>query len=145
MEQPYWAGIEDSLADGIQFVENHARLTESTEGSTQRPAKKKGRFSRVLDMQIRIPVSQPPPAGPSPLAPPAGPSRLAPPAGQCPPPPPPPTEQCLLPPPTVVDDSQFNGVEFEMSRPSHPTPAAPISHPSPQAISPIQVILTTST
>ena len=128
MEQPYWAGIEDSLADGIQFVENHAALTESTEGSPQRPAKKRGRFSRVLDMQIRIPVSQPPPAGPSPLAPPAD---------QCPPspPPPPPAEQCPPPP----------AVEFEMSRPSHPTPAAPISHPSPQAIPPIQVILTTST
>ena len=132
MEQPYWAGIEDSLADGIQFVENHAALTESTEGSPQRPAKKRGRFSRVLDMQIRIPVSQPPPAGPSPLAPPAGPSPLAPPADQCPPspPPPPPAEQCPPPP----------AVEFEMSRPSHPTPAAPISHPSPQAIPPIQVI-----
>ena len=133
MEQPYWAGIEDSLADGIQFVKNNAALTESTEGSRQLPAKKRGRFSRVLDTQIRIPVSEPPPVGPSPLAPPAGPSPLAPPAEQCP------------PPPAVVDDLQFDGVEFEMSRPSHRTPAAPMSHPSPQAIPPIQVILTTST
>ena len=111
---------------------------ESTEGSPQRPAKKRGRFSRVLDMQIRIPVSQPPPAGPSPPLPPAQ---------QCPPPPHPPlpAEQCPPPPPAVVDDLQSDGVEFEMSRPSHPTPAAPISHPSPQAIPLIQIILTTST
>ena len=102
--------------NGIQFVENHAGLTESTEGSPQCPAKKRPRFSPVLDTQIRIPVSSPPPARPSP------------------------------PPPRAVgDDSQFDGIEFEMSRPSHPTPAAPISHPSPQAIPPIQVILTTST
>ena len=49
MEQPYLAGIHDSLVDGIQFVENHAGLTESTEGSLQHPAKKRRRFSRVLD------------------------------------------------------------------------------------------------
>ena len=49
MEQWYWAGIDDSLADGIQFVEDHAGLTESTEGSPERPAKKRARFSRVLD------------------------------------------------------------------------------------------------
>ena len=53
MEQPYWAGIHDSLADGIQFVENHVGLTESIEGSPQRPAKKKAKFSRGrgLDLQ----------------------------------------------------------------------------------------------
>ena len=115
MEQPYWTGIEDSLADGIQFVENHAGLTESTEGSPQRPAKKRHRFSHVLDTQIQIPVSPPPPTRPSP------------------PPPPPPH-------PAVVDDSQFESAEFQMSPPSHPTSAAPGSHPPP-----IQVILTTST
>ena len=60
MEQWYWAGIDDSLADGIQFVEDHAVLTESTEGSPERPAKKRARFSRVLDTQIRIPVPHPP-------------------------------------------------------------------------------------
>ena len=115
--QPYWVDIEDNLADGIQFVENHAGLTESTEGSPQRPAKKKPRFSRVLDTHIRIPVSPPAPARPAP------------------PPPPPP------PPPTaaVVDDPPFSPVDLQRS-PS--TPAAPVSHPPPQ---PIQVILTTST
>ena len=61
MEQPYWVGIHDSLADGIQFVENHAGLTESTEGSPQRFAKKRVRFSCVLDTQIRIPIRQPHP------------------------------------------------------------------------------------
>ena len=59
MEQPYWAGIHDSLADGIQFIKNHAKLSESTKGSSQRPTKKKARFSRVLDTQIRIPIPQP--------------------------------------------------------------------------------------
>ena len=59
MEQPYWASIHDNLADGIQFVENHERIIESTEGSPQRPAKKRCRFSRVLDTQIRIPVPHP--------------------------------------------------------------------------------------
>ena len=49
IEQPYWVGIDDSLSDGIQFVENHAGLTKSTEESPQRPAKKRHRFSRVLD------------------------------------------------------------------------------------------------
>ena len=122
MEQLYWAGIEDSLADGIQFVKNHAGLTESTEGSPQRPTKKRRRFSCVLDTQIRIPVSPPPLARPSP--------------------PPPPAQQSPPPPSAVVDDSQFDGVEFQMSPRTHPTPAAPVSHPPPQ---PIQVILTTST
>ena len=126
MEQSYLVGIDDSLADGIQFVENHTGLTESMEVSPQCPAKKRARFSRVLDTQIRIPVSPPPPARPSPPPPPARQSRL----------PPPP------PPPVVGDDSQFESVDFEMSPPSHPTPAAPVSHPPPQ---PIQVILTTST
>ena len=116
MEQPYWANIDDSLADDIQFVENDAGLTESTEVSPQCPAKKRARFSRVLDTQIWIPVSPPPPAQPSPP-----------------------------PPPTVVDDSQFESAEFQMSPPSHPTPAAAGSHPPPQAIPLIQVILTTST
>ena len=115
MVQPYWVDIEDNLVDGIQFVENHTGLTESTEGSPQRLVKKRPRFSRVLDTHIRIPVS-PPPSAPS-----------------APPPPP-------LPPPAVVDDSQFESVDFQISPPS--TPAAPISHPPPQ---PIQVILTTST
>ena len=65
MEQPYWTGIHDSLADGIQFVQNHARLTASTKGSLQRPAKKKVRFFHVLDTQIRIPITQPyPPTSP---------------------------------------------------------------------------------
>ena len=65
MEQPYWAGIHDSLVDGIQFVENHARLSESTKGSPQRPTKKKTRFFLVLDTQIRIPIPQPhPPTSP---------------------------------------------------------------------------------
>ena len=67
MEQSYWEGIHDSLADGIQFVENHAGLTESTERSPQRPAKKKARFFRVLDTQIWIPIPQPhPPTSPPP-------------------------------------------------------------------------------
>ena len=113
MKQSYWVGIDDNLADGIQFIENHAGLTESTEVSPQRPAKKRARFSSVLDTQIWIPVSPPPPARPSPP-----------------------------PLPTVGDDSQFESVDFEMSPPSHPTPAAPVSHPPPQLI---QVILTTST
>ena len=89
MEQPYWPGIDDSLADGVQFVENHAGLTESTKVFSQCPAKKRARFSRILDKQIRIPVSPPPPARPSPPPPPARQSCL----------PPPP------PPPTVGDDS----------------------------------------
>ena len=125
MEQSYWAGIKDSLVDGIQFVENHAGLMESMEGSPQRPTKKKRRFSRVLDTQIRIPMSPPPPARPSP--------------------PPLPAQQSPPPPPTVMDNSQFDGIEFQMSTPSHSTPAAPVSHPLSQAIPLIQVILTTST
>ena len=115
MEQWYWVGIDDSLADGIQFVEDHAVLTESTEGSPERPTKKRARFSHVLDTQIRIPMSPPPPARPSPP-----------------------------PPPAVVDDSQFESAEFQMSPPSHSTPATTGSHPPPQAIPLIQVILTTS-
>ena len=104
MVQPYWADIEDNLVDGIQFVENHAGLTESTEGSPQRPAKKKPRFSRVLDTHIRIPVSPPTPARPAP------------------------------PPPTaaVVDDPPFSPVDLQRSPLS--TPAAPVSHPPPQPI-----------
>ena len=66
MKQPYWAGILDSLADGIQFVENHVGLTESIEGSHQHPAKKKARFSCVLDTQIQIPIPQPHPPTPPP-------------------------------------------------------------------------------
>ena len=77
--------------NGIQFVENHAGLTESTEGSPQRPTKKRPRFSRVLDTQIRILVSPPPPARPTPP-----------------------------PPPTVVDDSQFESVDFQISPSSTP-------------------------
>ena len=82
MEQPYWASIHDSLADGIQFVENHEGLTESIEGSPQRPVKKKARFSRVLDTQIRIPIPQPhlrtppPPLGPRSPPPPTASSSL---------------------------------------------------------------------
>ena len=56
MEQPCWAGIDDSLADGIQFVENHVGVPEFTEGSSQRLAKKKTTFSRLLDTQIQIPI-----------------------------------------------------------------------------------------
>ena len=56
MEQPYWANIHDSLVDGIQFIENHAGLTESIKGSPQRPTKKKAKFFCVLDTQIRIPI-----------------------------------------------------------------------------------------
>ena len=59
MEQPYWATIHHDLADGIQFVENHG-VIKSTEASPQHPAKKRRRFSRVLDTQIRIPVPHPP-------------------------------------------------------------------------------------
>ena len=105
MEQPYWAGIDDSLADGIQFVENHAGLTESTKRTPQHPAKKRRRFSRVLDMQIQIPVS------------------LSLPARSFPP-----------PPPTVVDDSQFESAEFWMYPPSHCTLTAPGSPPHSQVV-----------
>ena len=112
MEQPYWTGIDNRLADGIQFVENHAGLTKSTERSSQRPPKKRRRFSRVLDTQIRILVSPPPPARPSPPLPP-----LPPPAQQSPPPPP--AQQSPPPPPAIVDDSQFDGVEFQMSPRTH--------------------------
>ena len=98
MEQPYWASIHDNLADSIQFVENHGEVTESIEGPPQRPAKKRRKFSHVLNMQIRIPVPHSP----------TSPARPSPP-----------------PPLTVVDDSQFESAEFQMSPPSHPTPAAP--------------------
>ena len=112
MEQWYWAGIDDSLADGIQFVEDHAVLTESTEGSPERPAKKRARFSRVLDTQIRIPVPHPPtsPARSSSLPPPVADS-----VARSPSPP--------LPPPAVAD-----------SRSPHRLP------PSPPPPPPIHVI-----
>ena len=91
MEQWYWAGIDDSLADGIQFVENHAKLTESTEGFPERPAKKRARFSRVLDTQIRILVPHPPtsPARSSSPHPPVADSRSPYRLPPSPPPPPP--------------------------------------------------------
>ena len=157
MEQPYWASIHDNLADGIQFVENHGGVTESTEGSPQRPAKKRRRFSRVLDTQIRIPVPHPPTSLARPSHPPPPPSPPAAAMDDSPshprPPPPPPAaavddSPSLLPPTpaAAVDDSQFESREFQISPLSHPTPAAPGSHPpSPQAIPLIQVILTTST
>ena len=66
MEQPYWAGIHESLTDDIQFVSNHARLMESTEGFPQRPTKKKSRFFHVLNTQIRISIPQPHPPNPPP-------------------------------------------------------------------------------
>ena len=100
--QPYWADIDDNLANGIQFVENHVGLTESTKGSPQRPAKKRPRFSRVLDTQIRIPVSPPPPARPAPP-----------------------------PPPAVVDDSQFESVDFQISPPSTPAAPVSHPPPQP--------------
>ena len=138
MEQPYWAGIHDSLADGIQFVENYVGLTEYTKGTPQRLAKKRRRFSRVLDTQIEMPIRQPhPPTSPPrrshsppsrPVVDSASRSLPAPPvadslAGSTPPPP----------------------AEFRMSPPSHRTLVTPVSHPPPQAIPLIQVILTTST
>ena len=52
MEQPYWAGIHDSLADGIQFVENHAGLTESIEGFPQLPTKKRARITNYIHAKI---------------------------------------------------------------------------------------------
>ena len=144
MQQPYWASIHDDLADGIQFVANHGGVIESTEGSPQRPAKKRRRFSRVLDTQIRISVPHPPTS-------PARPSD---------PPPPPPAavvddspSPLPIPPTAAVDDSLSplpltppTAAEFRLSPPSHRTPAAPRSPLPPlQAISPIQVILITST
>ena len=106
MEQPYWASIHDNLADGIQFVENHGGVTESTKGSPQRPAKKRRRFSRVLDTQIRISVPHPP-------------TSLARPSYPPPPPSPPttvvddsPSPLPLTPPAAAVDDSQFELGEF---------------------------------
>ena len=151
MEQPYWATIHHDLADGIQFVENHVGLMESTKGFPQHSAKKRARFSCVLDTQIRIPIRQPhPPISPprrslSPPPPPIAdsPSRFSP----LPPRLPPPPAQSSSPhSPAVVDDSQFASEEFQLSPPSHRTPAAPRSPlPPPQAIPPIQVILITST
>ena len=146
-------GIHDNLADGIQFVENHARLMESTERFPQRPAKKRHRFSHVLDTQIRIPIRQPHPSTSPPrrsLSPPLRPiadsaSRSS---------PPPPVADSLegsTPPPPVDDlaarSSPHSPTEFRMSLPSHRTPAAPVSPhpPHPQAIPLIQVILITST
>ena len=125
MEQWYWAGIDDSLADGIQFVEDHAGLTESTEGSSERPAKKRARFSRVLDTQIRIPVPHPPtsPARSSSPHPPvadsvARSSSLPPPVAdsvaRSPSPPPP-------PPPPVADSRSPHRLP-----PSPPPPPPPI-------------------
>ena len=122
MEQWYWAGIDNSLADGIQFVENHAKLTESTKGSPERPAKKRARFSRVLDTQIWIPVPHPP----------ISPTRSS--------SPPPPVADSLArsssppPPPPPVADSRA-------SPRLPPSPlSAPGSHPPIEAIPPIQVI-----
>ena len=141
MEQPYWTGIHDSLADDIQFVENHTRLMDSTNGSLQRPTKKKARFSCVLDMQIRIPIPQPhpftfPPRR-SPLPPLVADSTLvfdSPSRSPSPPRPPPPST-------IVVDDLQFESAEFRMSSPSHHTPAVLGSPPpSLQVVLPIQVI-----
>ena len=54
MEQPYWAGIHDSLADGIQFVENHVGLTESIKGSLQCLAKKKARYEYLFPNLIHV-------------------------------------------------------------------------------------------
>ena len=108
MEQPYWATIHHDLADGIQFVENHG-VIESTEGSPQRLAKKRRRFSRVLNTQIRIPVPHPPtsPARPShPLPPPPPPAA----AMDDSPSPLPPTPSAA-----VVDDSPCKTLEFVKS------------------------------
>ena len=144
MQQPYWASIHDDLADGIQFVANHGGVIESTEGSPQRPAKKRRRFSRVLDTQIRISVPHPPTSPARPSDPPPPPPAAV--VDDSPSPLPiPPTAAVddslsplpLTPPTAAVDDSRS---------PLPPTPAAPGSHPpSPQAIPPIQVILITST
>ena len=100
MEQPYWAGIHDSLADGIQFVENHVGLTESIEGSHQHPAKKKARFSCVLETHIRIPIPQP----------------------HSPTPPPPPGHRSSPPPPTAGSTVVFNSPSQSPPHPSRPTP-----------------------
>ena len=151
IEQPYWMGIHDSLADGIQFIENHARLMESTERFPQRPAKKRHRFSRVLDTQIQIPIRQPhPPTSPlqrshspppHPVADSASRSLPAPPVADSP------AESTPHPP--IADlaarSPPHSPAEFRMSLPSHRTPAAPGSPPPSQAIHPIQIILITST
>ena len=116
MEQWYWAGIDDSLADDIQFVEDHAGLTESTERSPERPTKKRARFSRVLNTQIWILVPHPPtsPARSSSPHPPvadsvARSSFLPPPVVDSvarspspPPPPPPPVADSRSPPPPPI-------------------------------------------
>ena len=114
--------IHDDLTDGIQFVENHGGVTESTEGYSQRPAKKRRRFSRVLDTQIRISVPHPPTslARPShPLPPPSPPAAVVDDSPSHPRPPPPPTTAAddspspLPPTPAAaVDDSQFESGEF---------------------------------
>ena len=141
MEQPYWVGIHDSLADGIQFVKNHVRLTKSIEGSPQRPVKKKARFSCVLDTQIQIHIPQPHP----------------------PIPPPPPGHRSFSPPPVVGSTLVFDSPSQShppLSRsiplparspplpspPCHCTPTAPGSPlPPPQTVPPIQIILIIST
>ena len=159
MQQPYWASIHDDLADGIQFVANHGGVIESTEGSPQRPAKKRRRFSRVLDTQIRISVPHPPtsparPSDPSPPPPAAvvddSPSPLppTPPAAvtddsPSPLPPTPPAavvddspSPLPIPPTTAVDDSLSplpptppTAAVDDSRSPLPPTPAAPGSHP----------------
>ena len=144
MEQPYWTGIHDSLVDDIQFVENHAGLVESIEGSPQHPAKKRRRFSHVLDTQIRIPIRQPhPPTSPPrrSLSPPLRP--IADSASRSPPPHPVADSLEGSTPPPPVDDlaarsPPHSPAEFRMSLPSHRTPTAPVSPPPPsQAIPPI--------
>ena len=140
MEQPYLASIHDSFADGIQFVENHVGLTESIEGSLQRPTKKKARFSRVLDMQIRIPILQPfsrtPPPSPGPRSPPppVASSSLVLDS---------PSRSHLPPPPTASSTLVFDSPSRSPpppSPPSHRTPAAPGSplSPPPQVVPPFR-------
>ena len=111
MEQPYWAGIHESLTDEI-----HAGLTKSTEGSFQHPTKKKPKFSSIT--QIRIPIPQPYP-----------PIHYHHPPGHRRSPPPPTTSSTLLfdspprslpppspfPPPSIADDLQYESVELQMS------------------------------
>ena len=105
MEQPYWAGIDDSLVDGIQFVENHAGLTKSREGSSHRPIKKRRRFSHVLDMQIRIPrVTPHPPTSPPQQSPSSPPHPVVDSASRSPPAPPIADSPAgSTPPPPVAD------------------------------------------
>ena len=144
MEQPYWVGFHDSLTDDIQFVMNHARLIESIEGSLQRPAKNKRRFSRILNTQMWIPILQshsstPPPPPPSHRpSPPTAASTLV---FDSPP------RSSLLPPPAVVGDSQYESSKLWMSYSlSHRTLAAHENFMlSFQVFPSIQVILITST